>query len=443
MNDNSKNIPTRVLTGFVELLPEEQLVFDEMVDVIKGVYELYGFVPIDTPAIERSEVVLANAGGETEKQLYRFTKGKNDLSLRFDLTVSLARYVSEHFGDLDFPFKRYHIGKVYRGERAQRGRFREFYQCDIDIVGNEKLGLMNDAEILRAVYDVFRNLDIGKFIVRISNRKLLVGLFASEGLGQKESVEAMRVVDKLEKVGEGEVRELLSSVGLSGGSIDRIFGLLSIKGSCAEVLEELEKMEVDNEVFRSGVSELSETVSYMSALSIPEECYRVDLTIARGLDYYTGMVFETELADYPDMGSVCSGGRYDNLAENYGKRKLPGVGASIGLNRLFHQLKEKGILEFEKKTQTEVLVLPLVEDLAVPFEMATLLREEGIPAEVYLEGGKMEKKLSYADKRSVPFVIIIGEDEVSAGRFTIKDMKTGEQGSFLKEELLSYIKKEE
>lgn len=440
MSGNDKKIPTRVLTGFMELLPEEQMVFNRMLDTIKETYELYGFSPIDTPVIERTEVLLANVGGETAKQVYSFSRGKNDLSLRFDLTVPLARYVSENAGDLNFPFRRYHIGKVYRGERAQKGRFREFYQCDIDIIGNETLSLINDAEIPRVIYDVFSRLDIGKFLIRISNRKLLMGLLGSLGVTEESSVEVMRAVDKLEKVGKEEVKKMLAEIGLSGRDVEAVFELLSIEGDTDSKLATLRSLGVEGSTFETGVSELSEVVSSMRSLGMPEDSYIIDLTIARGLDYYTGVVYETELVDRPEMGSVCSGGRYENLAENYSKRKLPGVGISIGLTRLFYQLKEAGVLKFESGSPTEIMVAPLLEDLSVPLEVATMLREANLSTEVYFEGGKLDKKLTYANRKGIPYVVIIGEDEVSSGLFTVKDMGSGEQVKLRKEQILSYIK---
>ena len=440
MSENERNIPTRVLPGFMELLPEEQIVLNGMLDTVKEVYELYGFSPIDTPVIERTEALLANVGGETAKQVYRFTRGKNDQALRFDLTVPLARYVSEHFGDLSFPFKRYHIAKVYRGERAQRGRFREFYQCDIDIIGNETLSLKNDAEMVRVIYDVFRELDIGRFVVRISNRKLLMGLLEARGISEESSVEVMRTVDKIKKVKEGEIERLLGEIGLDDEDIKAVFALLSIEGDTDSKLSALSSLGVESETFREGVSELSETVSAIRGMGVLEDGYVLDTKLARGLDYYTGVVYETELVDMPELGSVCGGGRYEDLAENYSKRKLPGVGISIGLTRLFYQLREAGVLKFKRSSLTEVMVAPLLDDLSLPLEVATVLREEGISTEVYFEGCKLDKKLTYANRKGIPYVLIIGEDEVSSGKLTLKSMESGEQRSLPKEEVVSFVK---
>jgi histidyl-tRNA synthetase len=442
MSQKEEKIPTRVLAGFMELLPAEQLIFDKMLETIKSVYELYGFTPIDTPAIERADVLLAKVGGETAKQIYRFSKGDNDLALRFDLTVPLARYVSEHTNELSFPFRRYHIAKVYRGESPQKGRYREFYQCDIDVIGNEKLNLMNDAEIPRVIYDVFKKLDIGKFVIRISNRKLIIGLLDACGVNKDDAVEIMRTVDKIEKIGKEEVRNSLISLGLTDSAISAVFKFLAISGSPKEIIEELQKLDVSNDIFNSGVSELSEVVSCINLLGIPEDFYAIDLTIARGLDYYTGTVYETVLSDYPNLGSICSGGRYDNLAEKYTSKKLPGVGISIGLTRLFSQLQEIGIIKTGKNTPTEVLIIPLVEDLTVPLNIATMLREDGVKTEVFFEQEKMKKVLAYASNVGVPFVILIGGDEIASGVFTVKNMISREQVKLSKDQILAYIKKE-
>lgn len=363
-------INTKVLPGFMELLPAEQIIFDRMMAQIREVYELYGFTSIDTPVIERAEVLLAKAGGETEKQIYRFTKGENNLTLRFDLTVPLARYVSEHANELAFPFRCYHIGKVYRGESPQRGRFREFYQCDIDVVGDGVLNLMNDAEIPRVIYDVFRRLDFGAFVVRINNRKLITGLLVFLG-AEKLAVEVMRAIDKIEKIGEQEARRSLIEIGVTNETITRIFEFLAIKGSPAEITNQLRGLNIANEVFQTGVSELEEVVRCLKILGMPQNFYDIDLSIARGLDYYTGTVYETTLTNHPEIGSICSGGRYDNLAEKYTDRKLPGVGISIGLTRLFFQLKDIGIVKAGPSTLTKVLIVPFINDPSVPLEIVT------------------------------------------------------------------------
>ena len=436
---NEKKVNTRVLPGFMELLPAEQIVFDGMMKTIKEAYELYGFLPIDTPVIERTEVLLAKAGGETEKQIYRFTKGDNDLALRFDLTVPLARYVSEHVNELVFPYRRYHIGKVYRGESPQKGRYREFYQCDIDVIGNGSLNLMNDAEIPCVIYDVFRRLDFGPFVVRINNRKLITGLLASIGIEDK-SVEVMRAVDRLEKVGQDKVRESMIGLGLSEDAIGSIFAFLSIRGEASDTIDQLRGLSIVNEVFQTGIVELAEVIRNIGVLGIPKEFYAIDLSIARGLDYYTGTVYETTLSEHPEIGSICSGGRYDNLAEQYTDRKLPGVGISIGLTRLFSQLQNAGVLKIGSATKTRVLVASFLTDLTVSLEIAAMLRSEGIPAEVHFEDVKMKARLNYANKLGIPYVIFVGDDEMSSGMFSVKNMETGEQRKISKGDLATELK---
>jgi histidyl-tRNA synthetase len=419
-------ITPSILPGFMELLPADQIVFNGMLDTIRKTFEKYGFIPLDTPLIEKSEVLLAKSGGETEKQVYRFNKGDNDLSLRFDLTVPLARYVSQHFGELTFPFRRYHTGKVYRGEKPQKGRFREFYQCDIDIVGNESLSLINDAEILSVIYSTFKALGFEDFTIRLNNRKILNGFF--ESLNVSDKAEVLRIIDKLEKIGEKAVLTELKSSGLSEENAQSVLEFVNIKGSCGEIIESLRKLEISSELFCEGVNELEQVINYINSFKVPAENYTVDLTIARGLDYYTGTIYETVLNQYPSIGSVCSGGRYDNLAQNYTNKKLPGVGISIGLTRLFYQLREAGVLgERKKATPAKILVIPMTETMGHALEIATKIRDAGISAEIYFNEGKMGKKFSYADKLGIPYVIVIGEDEVASGRFKLKDMATGEQ----------------
>ena len=415
--------------------------FDRMRSVIEEVYRIYGFIALDTPVIERADVLLAKAGGETEQQIYRFTKGENDLALRFDLTVPLARYVSEHANELTFPFRRSHIGKVYRGERPQKGRYREFYQCDIDIIGDGALSLMNDAEIPSVINEVFTRLNFGPFVIRISNRKLVTGLLESLEAGN-QSVGIIQTIDKLEKIGENEVRGLLVALGVPDNTIRAIFDFIAISGSSEDMLAALRNLGVDNETFRKGVEELAEVIRHLGVLGVPADNYAIDLTIARGLDYYTGTVYETVLRDHPELGSICSGGRYDNLAEKYTDRKLPGVGISIGLTRLFSQLKEIGLLQFGMATPTNVLVVPLVADISVPLEIAMALREAGLPTEVYFEDVKMKNKLAYANKLGIPFVVLVGEDEIASGEFTVKNMQTGEQIACAKGDIATAVKKE-
>lgn len=427
-----------ILPGFMELLPAQQIAFNSMLDTIRKNFEKYSFLPIDTPIIEKSEILLAKGGGETEKQIYRFNKGDNDLSLRFDLTVPLARYVSQYMSSLTFPFRRYQIGKVFRGERNQKGRFREFYQCDIDIIGNGKLNVINDAEIPSIIYSTFKDLGFGAFTIHINNRKILNGFFDSVGVEAK--AEVLRTIDKIDKIGLEAVKKELSEICGSEAAVDRIMQFVSIEGSNAEVLEALRGLGIDNELFDTGVEELSEVVHYIELFGVPEKNCSIDLKIARGLDYYTGTVYETILDDYPGIGSVCSGGRYDNLAEYYTDQKLPGVGISIGLTRLFYQLREAGILaDSDLSSLTKVLVIPLNEDIDYSIQVANSLRAENIITEVYMEEAKPAKKLTYANKLGIPFAVLIGEEEVNTGLLTLKDMRSGEQSKLSVGEIAKYI----
>lgn len=414
-----------ILPGFMELLPTDQILFNNMLDTIRKNYERFGFLPIDTPTIEKSEILLAKGGGDTEKQIYRFTKGDNDLSLRFDLTVPLARYVSQYFSELTFPFRRYHIGKVFRGERNQRGRFREFYQCDIDIIGNENLSIINDAEIPSVIYSTFKDLGFDSFTIKLNNRKILNGFF--EWLNIENKVDVLRTIDKLDKIGIAGVKEELNKIGLEDSTIDTLMTFIKIQGTNEDILHSLEIMNVENDTFKAGLNELTEVINYVKAFGVPEENFTIDLTIARGLDYYTGTVYETFLNDYPKIGSVCSGGRYDNLAEYYTKQKLPGVGISIGLTRLFYQLKEANIISSNINTLTKVLVIPMDGCIKEAISIANKLRKEEIYSQVYLDEAKMGKKFTYANKLGIPYVLLIGPDEVKADKITIKNMITGEQ----------------
>ncbi len=415
------------LPGFLELLPQDQILFNKIKDTIRNTYEKYGFIPIDTPLIEKSEVLLAKGGGETEKQIYRFTKGDTDMSLRFDLTVPLARFVAQHFSELTFPYRRYHIGKVYRGERSQRGRFREFYQCDVDIIGNGKLSVIYDAEILSIIYSTFKNLGFEDFTIRINNRKILNGFFGS--LNIKNTVDVLRAIDKLEKIGEKGVTAELTDLGLSKDATCKILSFIKIQGSDEEKLEALKSLDLKTEIFQEGIKELATVIDYIKSFGVPEKNYILDLTIARGLDYYTGTVCETFLDDYPEIGSVCSGGRYENLAEYYTTQKLPGVGVSIGLTRLFYQLKEAGLLgNHTPSTLTKVLVVPMDDNCnEYSIKVANTLRESGVISEVYFEDAKIGKKLNYANKLNIPYTILIGEEEIKGRMVSLKDMKTGSQ----------------
>ncbi len=417
----------RTLSGFMELLPEKQVQFDRMMELLRRSYSLYGFTPLDTPIIEASEVLLAKAGGETEKQIYRFLKGDTDLALRFDLTVPLAKYVALHYGELSFPFRRFQIGKVYRGERAQRGRFREFYQADIDVIGDGKLDIVNEAEIPSIIYNTFTSLGLRRFQIRVNNRKILNGFYAMQGLSE-QSAGIMRIVDKLDKIGPGKVGEMLVDEGVTEAQAGEILRFMATKGSNTEVLAALEGYAGRNEVFDTGLDELKTVVKYLGDFGVPEENFVVDLTIARGLDYYTGTVYETTMLDHPEIGSICSGGRYDNLAEYYTDKQLPGVGISIGLTRLFYVLEEQGYLNDALLTApADVLVLPMTEEMGHAIAFATQLRQAGIRAQVYTEQKKFKAKMNYADKLGIPYVAFLGEDEVAAGAVSVKDMAAGQQ----------------
>ena len=421
-------VAPRPLSGFMELLPADQIKMEKMMETLRKSYSVYGFAPLDTPVIESAEVLLAKGGGETEKQIYRFNKGDSDLALRFDLTVPLAKFVAANYGHLTFPFRRYQIGKVYRGERAQRGRFREFYQADIDIIGDGELDITNDAEIPAIIYTVFSRLGLKRFQIRINNRRILNGFYAMLGLSDKAG-DIMRTVDKIEKIGPDLVRAILvDDYAIEGEKADEILAFIGIKGTNEEVLAALAQYRGRNEVFDQGFDELSTVAKYLGAFGVPQENFAVDLTIARGLDYYTGTVYETTLLDHPEIGSVCSGGRYDNLAEYYTDRKLPGVGISIGVTRLFYVLGEQGLLNDEVCTApADVLFLPMTEDLREAISLATDLRAAGISTQIYTEKKKFKAKMNYADKLKVPYVYFLGEDEIAAGVVSCKDMRTGEQ----------------
>ena len=419
-------IEPRTLPGFMELLPNEQILFEQMKQKIEKTYQKFGFLPLDTPILELSEILLAKAGGETEKQIYSFKKGDTDITMRFDLTVPLAKYVAKNYGNLSFPFRRYQIGKVYRGEKAQKGRFREFYQCDIDIIGDGELSTINDAEIPSVIYNLIKELGFDDFTIRINNRKILNGLF--EYINQKDnSVEILRIIDKIEKIGKDAVIEELEKIGVSKEATEKIISFIEIEGTTDEKLQKLQDLNIKNEIFETGLKELTEVVHYIRMFGVPDTNFKVDLTIARGLDYYTGTVYETFLNNYRELGSICSGGRYENLAEYYTDKKLPGVGISIGLTRLFYKLNELGLIKAEKTSMSDVLVIPMVEDLSKPIMLANSLREKDINTEIYLNDKKLKAKLKYADKLQIPYVIIIGEDEINSGVVSVKNMATGEE----------------
>ena len=429
----------RTLAGFMELMPNDQIQFEQMKQTIEQTYQKFGFLPLDTPILELSEVLLAKAGGETEKQIYRFEKGDTDISMRFDLTVPLAKYVAKNYGNLSFPFRRYQIGKVYRGERTQKGRFREFYQCDIDIIGDGELSIKNDAELPSVIYNIFKKLGFDKFTIKINNRKLFNGLFKSLDQ-QDKAIEILRIIDKIEKIGKEAVIEELQKIEVPQNAIDAIINFIEIDGTTDEKLQQLQELNIENEEFKIGLDELTQVVKYIRLFGVPDDNFKVDLSIARGLDYYTGTVYETFLNDYREVGSVCSGGRYDNLAENYIDKKLPGVGISIGLTRLFYKLKELNLIKSDKKSISQALVIPMVEDMEVPIKIATNLRNNGINTEIFLNDKKLKAKMKYADKLEIPYVIVVGEDEVNSGIVKVKDMRTGEEKESKIEEIANILK---
>ncbi len=422
----ANKVTPRTLSGFMELLPQEQLKFDKIVRTLQDVYASYGFLPLDTPILESSEVLLAKAGGETEKQIYRFNKGDTDLAMRFDLTVPLAKYVAKNYSSLTFPFKRFQIGKVYRGERAQKGRFREFYQADIDIIGDTSLGVMNDAEIPSIIYNIFTNLGLDDFTIRINNRKVLSGFFEILELADNVT-DILRIVDKIDKIGADAVVKELGELGVSEDKCAEIIRFIGITGSTADVVEALKGYAGKSEVFDNGVAELEAVANGIAAFGVPEKNYKIDLCIARGLDYYTGTVYETTFNKHPEIGSICSGGRYDNLAEFYTDKKLPGVGISIGLTRLFYILNAMNYLSDTCKSAADALVIPMANDLAYAIGVSTELRNQGIRTQIYLENKKFKHKIGYADKLGIPYAIFIGEDEIAEGKITVKNMVTGQQ----------------
>lgn len=430
-------VKPRTLSGFMELLPKEQLIFDQIRDTLASVYRQYGFFPLDTPILEHSEILLAKAGGDTEKQIYRFSKGDTDLTMRFDLTVPLAKYVAKNYSDLTFPFRRYQIGKVYRGERAQKGRFREFYQSDIDIIGDGSLSLMNDAEIPSIIYDVFHRLGLDDFTIRVNNRKILNGFFAllnCETLAE----DIMRIVDKLEKIGKDAVISELKDLSIADEVCEKIIEFITFTGNNEETLAFLHTFSNQNPTFDLGVEELTFVIQAIKSYEIPEYNFQIDLTIARGLDYYTGTVYETRFNKHPEIGSICSGGRYDNLAEYYTDKQLPGVGMSIGLTRLFYILNERNYVANESSS-ADVLVIPMIEDISPAISISNVLRKSGIQTQIYFEQKKFKAKIGYADKLSIPFAIFLGEDEIAKNQVALKNLTTGEQESLSIDECIAKI----
>ena len=432
----------KTLSGMMELLPKEQLKFEQIKRTLEDVYRLYGFLPLDTPVLEASSVLLAKAGGETEKQIYRFSKGDNDMTMRFDLTVPLAKYVAKNAGELSFPFRRYQIGKVYRGERAQKGRFREFYQADIDIIGDGKLSVLNDAEIPSMIYDIFTRLGLDDFTIRINNRKVLSGFYEILSLSEK-SQDIMRTVDKIEKIGKEKVISELLLLEIPMADCEKIVDFIAPTASNEESFAKLEAYLGKNEVYDTGVGELKTVIESIGVFGVPEKNYKVDLSIARGLDYYTGTVYETTFNRHPEIGSICSGGRYDELASFYTDRHLPGVGISIGLTRLFYILSEMDYVSEAYVAPADVMILPMVEDNSYVIGLSSKLRRVGIKTQISTEGGKMKSRLNYANRLGIPFVIFVGEDEMASGNITLKNMESGAQGQFdfdaAAENIISYV----
>ena len=436
-----KRVEPRTLSGFMELLPQEQIKFNEMKRIIEETYELYGFLPQETPIIESSEVLLAKAGGETEKQIYSFTKGDTDLSLRFDLTVPLAKYVAKNYGQLTFPYRRYQIGKVFRGERPQKGRYRDLYQCDIDIIGNGKLSIANDAQMPSIIYSIFKKFNFGKFIIRMNNRKILNGLFEEIGL-KDQAKEALVIIDKLDKIGMENVKEELRNIGVTEENVAKLEEFFNINqsGDNDEILAALKGLGFKSETFAEGLKEIEELITYVRLFGVEEEYFRIDLTIARGLDYYTGTVYETNIIGYENIGSICSGGRYDNLAEYYTKQNLPGVGISIGLTRLFYVLNELDLIKIENSSISKAVIVTMGVDFGEGVKVSNALRENGIKNEIYAEDAKTKNKFSYVDSLNIPYCIVIGQDEVDKKMYTLKNMATGEQEMLSIEDIISKIK---
>ncbi|WP_294348705.1 histidine--tRNA ligase [uncultured Clostridium sp.] len=416
-------IKPSILPGFMELLPKEQEIFNDIVNKITGVYEKNGCIPIDTPIIEKSEVLLAKTGGETEKQVYSFQKGKNNLSLRFDLTVPFARYVAQHYNDLVFPFKRYQLGKVYRGERNQKGRYREFYQCDVDVIGKDILSINNDAWVISLASKAFKEIKLLNYKFQISNRKILKGVLKEFDINN--TLDVMTLIDKYDKIGmENFNKELINIIGKEkAASLNEI---LNIDGSNIEILNKLEKLNIKNAEFTLGLQELKKVSEMLEVLGVKEEEFNINLKIIRGLDYYTGTVFETLLIGNEGYGSICSGGRYDNLAENYTNNILPGVGISIGITRLFFVLKEIGFVDNYKKDRSlDYLIIPIGDTIKYCGKVKRYLDEKGYSIDIYFEDTPLKKKMTYANKLGVKKVILIGEDEMEKGEIVVKDMESG------------------
>lgn len=417
-------IKPSTIAGVMELLPDSQAVFDRMKNTIEDTFKDYGFLAIDTPVIEKNEILFAKGGGETEKQIFEIASESKDMSLRFDLTVPLARYVSEHLSELNFPFKRYQIGKVYRGERNQKGRYKEFYQADIDIIGNNSLSIYNDALLARVIFEAFNRINFPNITFHINNRKLLNGFFKSIEI--EDSTEVLRTIDKKDKIGLDKTRDLLVDL-IGKEKANKTLEFINASEDNEKVLEKLTDF-AGNDLYLEGLDELKTVYEYMVKFGVADKNIKIDLAITRGLDYYTSTVYETFIDGYESIGSVCSGGRYENLASNFTKQNLPGVGMSIGLTRLFYQLQELGLVEEEKTTKADLLILPMDKEFNFyAIDVLYKLKALGKKADIYLEEGKFKKKINYADKINTKYVVIIGEEEASKNEISIKNMETGEQ----------------
>ena len=417
-------IKPSTIAGVMELLPEDQAVFDRMKNTIEDTFKDYGFLSIDTPVIEKNEILFAKGGGETQKQIFEIASESKDMSLRFDLTVPLARYVSEHLSDLNFPFKRYQIGKVYRGERNQKGRYKEFYQADIDIIGNNKLSIYNDALLARVIFEAFNKINFPNITFHINNRKLLNGFFKSIDI--EDSTEVLRTIDKKDKIGLDKTRDLLQDL-IGEEKATKTLEFINTSENNEKVLENLAEF-ASNDLYLEGLEELKTVYEYMVKFGVADQNIKIDLAITRGLDYYTSTVYETFIDGYESIGSVCSGGRYENLASNFTKQKLPGVGMSIGLTRLFYQLQELGLVEDKKKEKEDIIILPMDKDFNFyAIDVLYKLKDLGKKADIYLEAGKFKKKINFADKINAKYAVIIGEEEVSNKEVSIKNLETGEQ----------------
>ncbi len=431
-------VQPRTLSGFMELSPADQIKFNKIRAALEETYRLYGFYPLDTPVLEYAEVLFAKAGGETEKQVYRFQKGDTDLAMRFDLTVPLAKYAAKNRGELTFPFKRYQIGKVYRGERAQKGRFREFYQSDIDIIGDGELSIVNDAEIPSIIYNLFTRLGLEDFTIRLNNRKVLSGFFEMLDVGDRAG-DIMRIVDKLEKAGREAVIAELTSIGVGEAMCARLLDFIAIRGENEAVIAQLRGLSGQSALFAQGVQELELVTRYLDAFGVPRKNCRIDLSIARGLDYYTGTVYETTFNKHPEIGSICSGGRYDNLAAFYTKAQMPGVGISIGLTRLFYILNEMDYIDGGTNSPADLLVIPMTDDLVPAISTASAMRAKGVRTQIYFEDRKFKHKIGYADKLGIPFALFLGEEEISGGKVSLKNLRTGEQRQMTADEAAAAV----